>query len=261
MHRPRKRFGQHFLHDGYIIDKILRAVGFNDGDNFLEIGPGRGALTIPLLKQCKKLIAVELDRDLVPLLNRASAEFGELQVINVDILNFDIKSLPGSNPYRIVGNLPYNISTPLMFHLLESIECIKDMHFMVQKEVAQRIVAKVGDKHYGRLSIMMQQKCDCQYLFDVAPGCFTPPPKVDSAIIRLIPHGQPAFSIKDKDLFSKLVQTAFSQRRKTISNSLKPLVDNGIFADCGIDPRARAENLSGHDFARITNTLSSKTKP
>ena len=260
MHRPRKRFGQHFLHDGNIIDKILRAIGINEGDSFLEIGPGRGALTLPLLKQCKKLIAVELDRDLVPLLNQAAADIGELQVINADILKFEIRELPGNNPYRIVGNLPYNISTPLMFHLLESIDCIKDMHFMVQKEVAQRIVAKVGDKHYGRLSIMMQQKCDCQYLFDVAPGCFTPPPKVDSAIIRLLPHQQAIYDVDDIGLFSSIVQTAFAQRRKTISNSLKSLVDLDILTNCGIDPHARAENLSGHDYALITNTLSKNEK-
>ena len=177
-HRARKRFGQHFLHDGNIIDKILRAIGINEGDKLLEIGPGRGALTLPLLKQCKKLVAVELDRDLVSVLNQAASDIGDLQLINADILNFEIKDISANSPYRVVGNLPYNISTPLMFHLLESIECIKDMHFMVQKEVAQRIVAKVGDKHYGRLSVMMQQQCDCQYLFDVAPGCFTPPPKV-----------------------------------------------------------------------------------
>ena len=135
------------------------------------------------------------------------------------------------------------------------------MHFMVQKEVAQRIVAKVGDKHYGRLSIMMQQHCDCQYLFDVAPGCFTPPPRVDSAIIRLLPHEQPVFHIEDKDLYSKLVQTAFSQRRKTVSNSLKSLVDSSVFIECNIDTRARAENLSGYEFSLITNALSNKKKP
>ena len=260
MHRPRKRFGQHFLHDANIIDKILRAVGYDDGDSFLEIGPGRGALTIPLLKQCHKLIAVELDRDLVPLLNKAAGGIGELQVINADILKFDIKGLPGENPYRIVGNLPYNISTPLMFHLLASISCIKDMHFMVQKEVAQRIVAGRGDNHYGRLSIMMQQQCDCQYLFDVAPGCFTPPPKVDSAIIRLVPHKQFLYAVEDTDLFYSLVQTAFAQRRKTISNSLKSMLETNVLSECDIDPRARAENLSGHDFARIANSLSNKSK-
>ncbi|MCP4491780.1 MAG: 16S rRNA (adenine(1518)-N(6)/adenine(1519)-N(6))-dimethyltransferase RsmA [Gammaproteobacteria bacterium] len=254
-HRPRKRFGQHFLHDRNTIDKILRAINITDGDNFLEIGPGRGALTFPLLQRCKVLTAVELDRDLIPLLNSRAGEFGELRVINADMLKFELESLTNTKPFRIVGNLPYNISTPLMFHLLESIGLIKDMHFMVQKEVAQRIVAAVGDKHYGRLSIMMQYRCDCQYLFDVKPGSFTPPPKVDSAIIRLLPHTQPVFEVGDVKLFSHIVQTAFAQRRKTITNSLRSVAGVDIFQQCGIDKGKRAENLSGLQYASITNQL------
>jgi len=259
-HRARKRFGQHFLHDKNIIDKILRSIQVSEKDNYLEIGPGQGALTFPLLKLSKKLTAVELDRDLIPVLNSQASQYGDLEIINADILDFELDSLPDAMPYRIVGNLPYNISTPLMFHLLKSINRIRDMHFMVQKEVAQRIVAKVGDKHYGRLSIMMQQQCDCQYLFDVAPGCFIPPPKVDSAIIRLLPHREAIYIVDDIKLFSDVVQTAFSQRRKTISNSLKTLVNLDILKDCGMDPRARAENLSGYDYAQITNTLSKNEK-
>ncbi len=257
-HRARKRFGQHFLHDRNIIDKILRAIGFNEGDSFLEIGPGRGALTFPLLRQCKRLTAVELDRDLIPVLNSQASKYGELEIINADILNFELDTLPGDQPFRIVGNLPYNISTPLMFHLLKSIHRIQDMHFMVQKEVAQRIVACVGDGHYGRLSIMMQYQCDCQYLFDVAPGCFTPPPKVDSAIIRLLPLPQPRFEVGNKQLFAKIVQTAFGQRRKTISNSLKTIVPSEVFNRCDIDRRLRAENLDGQDFAKLTQALLEK---
>ena len=254
-HKARKRFGQHFLHDKNIINKMLRSIAVSEGERFLEIGPGQGALTFPLLAECKKLIAVELDRDLIPILNKNSIPYGELTVINADVLNFDINQLDGDQPYRVVGNLPYNISTPLMFHLLDSITRIQDMHFMVQKEVAQRIVAKVGDKHYGRLSVMMQYQCQCQYLFDVAPGCFTPPPKVDSAIIRLTPLKAPDYPVKDVALFSQIVQTAFGQRRKTVSNSLKSLVSAEIFETSGIDKRLRAENLSGHDFAKLTQTV------
>ena len=258
MHRARKRFGQHFLHDNNIIDKILRAVAVCEGENFLEIGPGQGALTFPLLQLCKRLTAIELDRDLIPILNNQAGKYGDLEIINADILNFELDTLPGDQPYRIVGNLPYNISTPLMFHLLKSINRIQDMHFMVQKEVAQRIVASVGDDHYGRLSIMMQYQCDCQYLFEVAPGCFTPPPKVDSAIIRLLPSPLPKFDVGDKQLFSKIVQTAFGQRRKTISNSLKTIVSTEIFDRCNIDRRLRAENLGGQDFAELTRALLEK---
>ncbi len=254
-HRARKRFGQHFLHDKNIIDKILRAIGANEGDNLLEIGPGQGALTIPLLKQCKKLTAVELDRDLIPELSRISSKYGELNIINTDILTFEINSLPVIKPFRIVGNLPYNISTPLMFHLLESTDSILDMHFMVQKEVAQRIVSTVGSNHYGRLSVMMQYQCDCQYLFDVAPGCFKPPPKVNSAVIRLIPHDQPEFKVGSSKLFAKIVQTAFGQRRKTISNSLKSMISPEIFDRCDIDTRLRAENLRGQDYAQLSCAL------
>ncbi len=254
-HRARKRFGQHFLHDKNIIAKILRAIDITEGENFLEIGPGQGALTFPLLQLCKKLTAVELDRDLIPVLNGQADKYGELEIINADILNFELDALPGDQPYRIVGNLPYNISTPLMFHLLKSIHRIQDMHFMVQKEVAQRIVAAVGDKHYGRLSVMIQYHCNCQYLFDVAPGSFTPPPRVESAIIRLLPRAKADFEIGDADLFSRIVLTAFGQRRKTISNSLKSIVSGDVFENTGIDKKLRAENLSGHDFARLTRAV------
>ncbi len=258
MHRARKRFGQHFLHDKNIIAKILSAVCIVEGEKFLEIGPGQGALTFPLLQQCKKLTAVELDRDLIPILNNQAGPYGELEIINADILNFELSSLPGDLPYRIVGNLPYNISTPLMFHLLKSIDRIKDMHFMVQKEVAQRIVAEVGDGHYGRLSIMMQYRCNCHYLFDVPPECFSPPPRVDSAIIRLLPRSQPEYDVGELSNFSNIVQAAFGQRRKTISNSLKSLVTEAVFDRCKIDKRLRAENLHGHEFAKLARALQEK---
>jgi 16S rRNA (adenine1518-N6/adenine1519-N6)-dimethyltransferase len=252
MHQARKRFGQHFLHDNNIIDRIIRAVDPQENDRLLEIGPGRGALTFPLLEKCKRLTAIELDRDLLPLLQRKAAEAGELEVINADILKFELDSLGGIKPLRIVGNLPYNISTPLMFHLLDSISLIQDMHFMVQKEVAQRIVATPGNRDYGRLSVMIRNYCECQYLFDVAPGSFTPPPRVDSAVIRMTPHPEPVVDIDDFQLFSEIVQTAFSQRRKTITNSLKSIVSTETIEIAGIDSRMRAENLSLQDYTSLT---------
>ena len=255
MHRARKRFGQHFLHDRNIIDRILRAIAPQAGDNILEIGPGQGALTYPLLQRCDRLTAIELDRDLVPILEQRAPAFGQLEVINADILEFELSSIANTRKFRLVGNLPYNISTPLMFHLLESADLIEDMHFMVQKEVAQRIVAVPGDSSYGRLSVMLQCRCLCQYLFDVAPTCFRPPPKVDSAVIRLLPLERPKYAIGDAASFARIVQTAFSQRRKTISNSLKSLLDRETITDCGIDPGLRAENLEIADFAKLSRAL------
>ena len=254
MHRARKRFGQHFLHDRNVIERILQAIDPQVGDPLIEIGPGRGALTLPLLERCGKLLAIELDRDLVPLLQREAADLGELRVINADILEFDIDDL-GMGPCRLVGNLPYNISTPLLFHLLESADSIADMHFMLQKEVALRIVAEPGDNHYGRLSVMLQYHCDCTYLFEVEPRSFNPPPKVDSAVVRLLPSASPKAEIGDYARFAQVVQTAFGQRRKTIANSLKSLLTREQIASCDIDPGARAENLGLSDFASLSRSL------
>jgi 16S rRNA (adenine1518-N6/adenine1519-N6)-dimethyltransferase len=255
MPRARKRFGQHFLHDQNVIDRILRAIDPQPGDRLLEIGPGRGALTWPLLRRCGSLTAVELDRDLVPALEGEAAAHGKLEVINTDMLEFDLADIDDGRAFRLVGNLPYNISTPLMFHLLESAELIRDMHFMLQKEVAQRIVASPGDSSYGRLSVMLQYRCDCQYLFEVAPGSFRPPPRVDSAVVRLSPFDRPQYEIGSQDVFAAIVQSAFSQRRKTIGNSLKSIVDRETISRCGIDPSLRAERLAIADFARLSRTL------
>ena len=205
-----------------------------------------------MLSLCKKLTAVELDRDLLPVLEAESARFGMLEVINADILKFELSHLPGEKRFRLLGNLPYNISTPQMFHLLESVTLIQDMHFMVQKEVALRICAASGEPNYGRLSVMLQYHCECQYLFDVGPESFTPPPKVDSAIIRLLPHQQPKQDIGDYDIFSTIVRSACSQRRKTISNSLKTILDRETFVACDINPGLRAENLRLEDFAKLS---------
>ncbi len=256
MHRARKRFGQHFLHDQNIIDLILRAINPLPGDHLVEIGPGQGALTYPLLQRCKDLIAIELDRDLVPVLQRESKRYGNLEVINADILEFDLASLGKEKKFRLLGNLPYNISTPLMFHVLESMSQIEDMHFMVQKEVGLRIVAGPGNNNYGRLSVMLQYRCECQYLFDVGPGSFSPPPKVDSAVVRMTPLAEPAHDIGDEKIFSAIVQAAFGQRRKTISNSLRSQVSRESISACGIDPSLRAENLTIGDFARLSRACS-----
>jgi len=257
MHQARKRFGQHFLHDQNVIEAILRVIDPHPGENLLEIGPGQGALTYPLLQRCDKLIAIELDRDLVPVLSRQAKNFGSLEIINADILEFELSSIPGDKTFRVLGNLPYNISTPLMFHLLDSVQLIQDMHFMVQKEVALRIVAKTGEPNYGRLSVMLQYQCNCQYLLDVAPSSFNPPPRVDSAVIRMVPFDSPEYDIGDYKNFSSIVQTAFSQRRKTISNSLKSVLDRKTIIACEIDPGLRAENLSVADFARLSRAFKS----
>ena len=256
MHRARKRFGQHFLHDRQIIDRILQAVDPQPGQRLVEIGPGRGALTFPLLRRCGRLTAIEIDRDLVPILIEKAAAIGELEIVNADVLEFDLSALGENGDLRLLGNLPYNISTPLLFHLLDSAGLIRDMHFMLQEEVARRIVAVPGEGNYGRLSVMLQYHCRCEYLFEVPPASFRPPPKVDSAVVRLSPHAEPEHAIGDYAIFSDIVQSAFGQRRKTISNSLKSMLDRDAISACGIDPGLRAENLALADFATLSRFLS-----
>ncbi|MGD2171696.1 MAG: 16S rRNA (adenine(1518)-N(6)/adenine(1519)-N(6))-dimethyltransferase RsmA, partial [Gammaproteobacteria bacterium] len=221
----------------------------------VEIGPGRGALTFPLLRLCGRLTAIEIDRDLVPVLIEKAAPVGELEIVNADILDFDLSELGGSGDFRLLGNLPYNISTPLLFHLLDSAALIRDMHFMLQEEVARRIVAAPGGGNYGRLSVMLQYHCRCEYLFGVPPASFRPPPKVDSAVVRLSPHAEPEYEIGDYAIFSDIVKSAFGQRRKTISNSLKSILDRDAISACGIDPGLRAENLTLADFATLSRFL------
>ena len=251
MAAARKRFGQHFLADAEVVERLLRAIDPRPGERLVEIGPGQGALTYPLLERAGQLAAIELDRDLLPLLRAGASQRGTLELYNADVLEFDFASL-GAAPLRIVGNLPYNISTPLLFHLLESLPLIGDMHFMLQKEVARRLVAAPGSGEYGRLSVMLQQRCECHYLFEVAPRSFRPPPKVDSAVVRLEPLAGPRFDAGDPARFAQIVQAAFGQRRKTIGNSLKAWLARERIAACGIDPRLRAENLSVADFARLS---------
>ena len=254
-YRTKKRFGQHFLHDQQIIKQIVNAVQIIDNQTLVEIGPGQGAITMPLLQKFKQLTAIELDRDLIKPLTKQSAQYGDLNLISADILTIDFNEVFSGQSLSIVGNLPYNISTPLLFHLLASSNMITSMTFMVQQEVANRITASVGHKNYGRLSIMMQYYCQSSYLFHVPPDSFNPPPKVDSAVIHLIPHKQLDPNLKDKALLDKIVKMAFSQRRKTIRNSLSDIVSTEQFERSNINPKLRAENLSLEQFITLTNTV------
>jgi 16S rRNA (adenine1518-N6/adenine1519-N6)-dimethyltransferase len=255
-HTPRKRFGQNFLHDHNIIYSILSSLQAKPGQHWVEIGPGLGALTEPLLQQKLRLDVVELDRDLVVLLKDKFRQYDNLQIYSADALKFDFSALVEDNEkLRIIGNLPYNISTPLMFHLLNNASCIEDMHFMLQKEVVDRICAAPGSKKYGRLSVMMQYYCATELLFDVPPESFDPAPKVMSAIVRLVPHQQPPVEVNDMVKLNRVVVQAFSQRRKTLRNSLKKLIDEDVIIALNIDPTLRAEALSLSDFAKLSNVL------
>ena len=256
MHRARKRFGQNFLHDTAVIARIVAAIHPQRDDALVEIGPGLGALTCELLPRVDALDVVELDRDVIPLLEDACRGLGKLQVHQADALHFDFAALlRGDKKLRVVGNLPYNIATPLLFHLFTQASVIRDMYFMLQKEVVERMVAAPNTEHYGRLSLMVQFHCAAQQLFTVGPDAFKPAPKVDSAIVRLVPHAVPPVEVPDVVKFSKLVAQAFSQRRKTVRNALKGTVNDAQFAACGIDPGARAEQLALEDFARLSRTL------
>ncbi|MEX0730417.1 MAG: 16S rRNA (adenine(1518)-N(6)/adenine(1519)-N(6))-dimethyltransferase RsmA [Aquisalimonadaceae bacterium] len=253
-HRARKRFGQNFLHDSHVIDRIVRAVAPRPGDPLVEIGPGQGAITLPLLRAAGRLEAVEMDRDLLdPLLDKC-ADAGELVLHQGDALNFDFsRTWPRAEHIRIVGNLPYNISTPLIFHLLTQAERIVDMHFMLQREVVDRIASAPGSRVYGRLSVMVQYHCRVERLFTVASGAFRPAPKVESAVVRLIPLRTRQLAARDPARFATVVAAAFGQRRKTLRNTLRDLINREDFEAAGIDPGNRAEQLSVDDFVRLSN--------
>ncbi len=252
-YRPRKRFGQHFLHDRGVVARIVAALAPQAGDHVVEIGPGTGALTRELLARVTRLDAVELDRDLIA---RLESEFpaDKLTLHQGDALKFDFCQLmQEGRKLRLVGNLPYNISTPLLFHLLDQAGCIKDMLFMLQKEVVQRMSAAPGGKDYGRLSVMIQYRCAVEKLFDVAPGAFTPPPKVDSTVVRLVPHAAPPVAVDDPERFALLVRAAFASRRKTLRNNMRGLLSTEDMLALGIDPVRRAETLSLAEFASLSN--------
>ncbi|MGB5339843.1 MAG: 16S rRNA (adenine(1518)-N(6)/adenine(1519)-N(6))-dimethyltransferase RsmA [Gammaproteobacteria bacterium] len=257
-HRPRKRFGQNFLHDPAIIGKIITVLQPRPNDHLVEIGPGKGAITLPLLEAAGRLEVIELDRDLVAPLVERCRESGTLTVHNADALTFDFCRLAGSRHLRIVGNLPYNISTPLLFHLLVQHRCIVDMHFMLQKEVVARMAAAPGSGVYGRLSVMLQYRCRVTPLFTIGPGAFNPPPRVESAFVRLEPFAQPPVTVVDETVFADLVRRAFAQRRKTLRNALRDVLDAGEIAAAGIDPAARAEVLAVGEFAALANRVAQR---
>lgn len=236
-----------------IISKIVQVISPAAIDHLVEIGPGQGAITEQLLALAGKLDAIELDRDLVALLQRRFAGEHRFTLYSADALKFDFCSLQTGPQLRLVGNLPYNISTPIMFHLLEQSVCIRDMYFMLQKEVVDRMAALPGSKTYGRLSVMLQLKCQVTPLFNIGPGAFDPPPKVESAFVRLEPWDHPPYQINDAQFLAQLVTQAFSQRRKTLRNTLKKLMDPAIFDQLDIDPGSRAEQLSPADFVRLAN--------
>ncbi len=256
MHSPRKRFGQHFLHDKQIIQRLVDVIAPLAGQHLVEIGPGQGALTVPVLKKIGALDAIELDKDLIPALTQRCATHGAVVVHQADALKFDFSQLVReSEPLRVIGNLPYNISTPLIFHLLEYAAIITDMHFMLQKEVVERMAANIGNGHYGRLSIMVQYHCQVSSLFDVPPEAFYPPPKVYSSIVRLIPYHTLPHTAKNYEHFANIVREAFNHRRKTLRNCLKLFVQDEDWQKAGIDSTLRPEQISVAEYVQLSNSL------
>ena len=257
--RPRKRFGQHFLHDPATVARIVQAVAPASGDTLVEIGPGEGVLTGRLLAAAGRLEAIEVDRDLAHALRERADWTGRLRVHEADALDFDFSALaPAGGRLRLVGNLPYNVSTPLLFHLLSQRTAIADMHFMLQREVVDRMAAAPASGDYGRLSVMIQAYCRVQRLFRVAPGAFRPPPRVESAVVRLVPRAEPAVGPAAADAFADIVRRAFSARRKTLRNALRNRVQAATLEAAGIDPGTRAERLAVADFARLAHACTDR---
>ncbi len=253
-HITRKRFGQHFLQDTFVIQRLVDAIAPAEDQKLVEIGPGRGALTIPLLERCYSLQVIEIDHNLVAWLQQEVSRYGQLQIYSADVLTFDFKSLvTPPQRLRIVGNLPYNISTPLLFHLLNYLKDIQDLTFMLQREVVDRLVAPPGTSEYGRLSVMLQYHCQMEKLFDVSPWAFSPPPTVHSSVVLLKPHSTPPVQVVNYGHFVELVACAFSQRRKTLRNALKGMLEARVMEEIGIDPQTRAERLTLEEFARLAN--------
>lgn len=247
-HRARKRFGQNFLVDDTIIDRIVAAIAPAAGEHIVEIGPGQQALTGPLVDSGARLTVVEIDRDLAAMLRRARPT---LDVVEADALTVDFSARAQGEPYRLVGNLPYNISTPLLFHLLAQAQPPVDMHFMLQKEVVERMAAGAGDRAQGRLGLMCHNHAHIDHLFDVPPTAFDPRPRVDSAIVRVRPRSAPLVPAELEDTFDELVRLAFSKRRKTLRNSLRDRLDVAAIEAAGVDPGARPETLGLEDFRAL----------
>ncbi len=252
----RKRFGQHFLHDAIVLDRIIQAFAPQPSDHVVEIGPGRGVLTRVLASHVTRLHALEIDRDLATELDTDPLLAKNVTVYNADALSFDYCALVDRDrKLRVIGNLPYNISTPLLFHLLKQINCLEDMCFMLQREVVDRLCAQPNSKAYGRLGVMVQWRCRVEKLFTVKPGAFRPPPKVDSAVVRLRPHAQPPVTVNTKTVFASIVQAAFVQRRKTLRNALKDFLNDQQIRALDIDPTRRGETLTLEEFAALSNAV------
>ncbi|HXU93574.1 MAG TPA: 16S rRNA (adenine(1518)-N(6)/adenine(1519)-N(6))-dimethyltransferase RsmA [Gallionella sp.] len=261
MHKAKKHFGQNFLVDQQIIADIVAAIRPEPDDNMVEIGPGLGALTRPLLKRLNHLHVVEIDRDIIARLEHDYPQQNADRKLTIhagDALAFDFATLPA--PLRIVGNLPYNISSPLLFHFAAYAERVTDMHFMLQNEVVERMVAEPSTPAYGRLSVMLQYRFYMEKLLDVPPESFRPAPKVDSAIVRMIPLPAAEIAVRNEKLFAEVVGAAFGQRRKTLRNTLRGYLEEADFAQLGIDAQLRAENLSVAEFARIANHLDGRMR-
>lgn len=254
-HRPRKRFGQNFLHDPHVVSRVVAAFAPRAGERIAEIGPGTGALTRALLAMGATVHAIELDRDLAATLaQRCAGADGRLVVHGADATQFDFRALAGAEPLRVLGNLPYNVSTPLLFHLLEAGSAIGEMLFMLQREVVDRLVADPDTADYGRLSVMVQYQCAVERLFDVPPGAFHPPPKVTSSVVRLVPHAVPPVTVRDPGHFARIVKLAFAHPRKTLRNNLRGVVEEDALREMGLDPGRRPGTLTLGEFARLANT-------
>jgi len=258
---PRKSLGQHFLHDRNVIARILAAVDPRPGERLVEIGPGRGALTVPLLEAVGRLDAVEVDRVLAEELQATLGPRG-LTVHRADALKFDFTTLAsGAGSLRLAANLPYNISTPLLFHLLDQQGVFRDLHVMLQREVVERMTAAPDTPEYGRLTVALAARCHVKSLFIVKPGAFTPPPKVDSAVARLVPDATLAARITDTGAFDRLLTRAFSMRRKRLANAIKGLLDEPAIAACGVDPGARPGTVPPDAYIRLANTYAARATP
>ncbi|OAM46315.1 16S rRNA (adenine(1518)-N(6)/adenine(1519)-N(6))-dimethyltransferase [Eikenella sp. NML99-0057] len=255
-HTARKRFGQNFLQDSRIIADIVQAVRPQPADTIVEIGPGLGAITEPLAAKLDRLHVCEIDRDIIGYL-KTRLYAGKLVIHEGDVLQFDFASVPGHK--KIVGNLPYNISTPLLFHLSRYADEVEDMHFMLQKEVVERMVAEPGSNDFGRLSVMLQYFFEMEKLLDVPPEAFSPAPKVDSAVVRLIPAKHRIGQAQDFEQFAALVKQAFHQRRKTIRNNLKGIANDEVLQAVGISPQERAEHIAPENYVALANLLAQKT--
>jgi 16S rRNA (adenine1518-N6/adenine1519-N6)-dimethyltransferase len=254
-HQAKKRFGQNFLTDQAIINSLITAIHPQPDDLMVEVGPGLGAMTQPLIKQLNHLHVVEIDRDIIQWM-QGFYPAGKISIHNSDVLKFDFAEI--GERIRVVGNLPYNISSPILFKLLENTDQIIDMHFMLQKEVVERMVAEPSSSEYGRLSVMLQYRLQMEYLITVPPEAFDPAPKVESAFVRCLPYATLPYPASDEVLFAKVVTAAFGQRRKTLRNTLKGLLDDTGFAALNIDPQLRAENLGVAEFVAISNYLAAK---